>query len=133
MIPNIRVSSTGDSSIDITVIKDGDVSTCFSTDVADRAPFVALDYSPYFPVVQSIEIKSRSSIGEYSFYIHHIMHIKIFRKKHIPPGPMCPCAVKKTRYKQLLILYSFTKYKRDDTVDYNALVRFRCARFTDRK
>ena len=70
----MRASSTSDSSIDISVIKDGDVSTCFSTDTADKVPFVALDYFPMFPFVQSIEIKSQSDIGKFIIYNLDIFH-----------------------------------------------------------
>ena len=80
VVSSIRPSSTGVSSIDIAVIKDGDVSTCFSTDAADRAPFVALDYSPMFPLVTSIEIKSRSDIGKLVIDNCEIFKIKIFLK-----------------------------------------------------
>ena len=64
VVSNIKASSSSDSNIDIAVIKDGDVSTCFSTDGADGAPFVALDYSPYTLWVTSIEIMSLSNIGK---------------------------------------------------------------------
>ena len=112
VVSSMRASSTGGSSTDIAVIHDGDVSTCFSTDAADRAPFVALDYGSLI-YVTSIEIKSRSDIGKWLFTIMIHLIVKYF-VSYFRHSLGVFVWSNKARCKSHLILYSFTKHKHED-------------------